>query len=83
MIKGCVLILLKEYSSVRSIINITINEEGLDRNNGFSKTYFPADNSTKTRTPIPSDIIKEVQTLSRQKDDEIRWLIALIHTICV
>ena len=74
----CINTVKRVFSSVRSIINIAINEEGLDCNNGFSKTYFPVDNSTKTRTPIPSDIIKEVQTLCRQKDDEIRWLVALI-----
>ena len=74
----CINTVKRVFSSVRSIINIAINEEGLDCNNGFSKTYFPIDNSNKTRTPIPSDIIKEVQTLCRQKDDEIRWLVALI-----
>ena len=66
------------FSSVRSIVNITISEEGLDCSNGFSNTYFPQDNSSTTRKPFPSDIIKEVQILCRQKDDEIRWLLALI-----
>ncbi len=74
----CINTVKRVFSSVRSIVNITISEEGLDCSNGFSNTYFPQDNSSTTRKPFPSDIIKEVQFLCRQKDDEIRWLVALI-----
>ena len=47
------------FSSIRSIVNIAISEEGLDCNNGFSKTYFPQDNNSKTRKPLPLNVIKE------------------------
>ena len=60
------------FSSVRSIVNIAISEEGLDCNNGFSKTYFPQDNNSKTRKPLPLNVIKELQLLCKKKDDEIR-----------
>mgnify|MGYP000579235914 CR=1 FL=1 len=66
------------FSSVRSIVNIAISEEGLDCNNGFSKTYFPQDNNSKTRKPLPLNIIRELQILCKKKDDEIRWLFALL-----
>ena len=66
------------FSSVRSIVNIAISEEGLDCNNGFSKTYFPQDNNSKTRKPLPLNVIKELQLLCKKKDDEIRWLFALL-----
>ena len=66
------------FSSVRSIINIAIREEGLDCSNGFSNTYFPEDNSTQSRNPLPLEVIYKVQCLCKEKDDEIRWLIALI-----
>ena len=66
------------FSSVRSIVNIAISEVGLDCNNGFSKTYFPQDNNSKTRKPLPLNVIKELQLLCKKKDDEIRWLFALL-----
>ena len=66
------------FSSVRSIINISISELGLDCTNGFAKTYFPNDNSTEVRKPLPLDIIKLVQKLCVEKDDEMRWILALV-----
>ena len=35
------------FSSVRSIVNIIISEEGLDCSNGFEGTYFPDIDQTK------------------------------------
>ena len=66
------------FSSVRSIINIAISEEGLDCINGFSKTYFPKDEKPNIRKPIPIDAIKQIQQICYQKDDDLRWLIALL-----
>ncbi len=66
------------FSSVRSIINIAISEEGLDCINGFSKTYFPKDEQPNIRKPIPIDAIKQIQQICYQKDDDLRWLIALL-----
>ena len=66
------------FSSVRSIINITISELGLDCSNGFARTYFPKDNSIESRKPLPIDKIKLVQKLCKDKDDEMRWILALV-----
>jgi len=66
------------FASVRSVVNLTISEEGLDCSNGFSKTYFPQDNHPTIRKPIPVDKIKTIQELCMISDDELRWLIALI-----
>ena len=66
------------FSSVRSIINITISELGLDCSNGFARTYFPRDNSIESRKPLPIDKIKLVQSLCKEKDDEMRWILALV-----
>ena len=66
------------FSSVRSIINITISEFGLDCSNGFARTYFPKDNSIESRKPLPIDKIKLVQKLCKDKDDEMRWILALV-----
>ena len=66
------------FSSVRSIINISISELGLDCSNGFARTYFPRDNSIESRKPLPIDKIKLVQKLCKDKDDEMRWILALV-----
>ena len=66
------------FSSVRSIINISISELGLDCSNGFARTYFPKDNSIESRKPLPIDKIKLVQKLCKDKDDEMRWILALV-----
>ena len=66
------------FSSVRSIINISISELGLDCSNGFARTYFPKDDSIQSRKPLPIDKIKLVQKLCKDKDDEMRWILALV-----
>ena len=66
------------FASVRSVVNLTISEEGLDCSNGFSKTFFPKDNHPSIRKPIPVDKIKTIQEVCMISDDELRWLIALI-----
>ena len=66
------------FSSIRAIINLAIAEEGLECTNAFAKTYFPEDDSNKLRQPVPLEDIKKVQSLCRDIDDEMRWLISLI-----
>ena len=66
------------FSSIRAIINLAIAEEGLDCSNAFAKTYFPDDDNAQSRQPISIQDIKKVQSLCRETDDEMRWLIALI-----
>ena len=66
------------FSSVRSIVNLVISEEGLDCSNGFAKTYFPKDSQTFIRKAIPNEKIKVIQSICFENDDELRWLVALI-----
>ena len=44
----------------------------------FSKTYFPDYDNAQSRQPISIQDINKVQSLCRDIDDEMRWLIALI-----
>ena len=69
------------FASVRAIINLAISEEGFDCSNAFAKTYFPNDDNAQSRQPIPAEDIKKVQSLCKDIDDEMRWLIALISDI--
>ena len=66
------------FSSVKAIINLTIQEHGLDINNPFSKTYMPEIDDKQYRQSIPTETIKHIQSLCREYDDDLRWLIALL-----
>ena len=66
------------FASVRAIINLAISEEGFDCSNAFAKTYFPDDGNAQSRQPISAEDIKKVQSLCKDIDDEMRWLIVLI-----
>ena len=66
------------FSSVRAIINLAFNEQGLSGQNGFAGTYFPDNLTSKKRKPIPLEDIRVIQQVCRKMDDDLRWLIALI-----
>ncbi|MDC1375930.1 tyrosine-type recombinase/integrase, partial [bacterium] len=66
------------FSSIRSIINLSISEEGINCINAFSKTYMPDKNEIDIRKTIPTKDIKHIQSLCEEKDDDLRWLIALL-----
>jgi len=66
------------FSSIRSIINLSISEEGINCINAFSKTYMPDKENADIRKPIPTKDIKHIQSLCIKNDDDLRWLIALL-----
>ena len=68
----------RNFSTIRSIINLCIQEHGLDCKNAFSRVYLPDLNDSKKRKPIPIENIKQIQQDYKLKDDEARWLVAFI-----
>ena len=66
------------FSSVKAIINLTIQEHGLNINNPFSKTYMPEIEDKQYRESISTEAIKHIQSLCREYDDDLRWLVALL-----
>ena len=66
------------FGTIRSIINLGINEYGLSCNNGFSKIYLPAETHTNSRKAIPISNIRNIQSVCHELDDDLRWLIGLI-----
>ncbi len=66
------------FSSVRSIINITKTEYGIEGQNAFSRTYWPETDDSETRKPLPIDLIRKIQSICKETDDDLRWLVALI-----
>ena len=61
-----------------AVINISINEIGINMINPFSGTFIPDDNKKKTRLPIPIENIRNIQAECKNLNDDNRWLIALI-----
>jgi integrase len=68
----------RNFATIRSVINLAIQENGLDCRNAFSKVYLPDLDDAKKRKPIPVENIKEIQQECMSIDDEARWLVALI-----
>jgi len=67
----------RNFSTIRSIINLTITEQGLDCINAFARTYMP-DAERQKRLPIPIDCIKSIQADCHDADDDMRRLVALL-----
>jgi integrase len=67
----------RNFSTIRSIINLTISEQGLDCGNAFSRTFMP-EQDRQRRLPIPIDCMKAIQSDCRHIDDDMRWLVALL-----
>jgi integrase len=68
----------RNFATIRSVINLCIQEHGLDCKNAFSKVFLPDLDDAKRRKPIPTDVIREIQQECMSIDDEARWLVALI-----
>ena len=66
------------FASVRSIINLTMREHGIEGSNAFSGTFMPDRGDASTRRPIPADKLRTIQKRCQTTDDEPRWLVALI-----
>ncbi len=65
------------FSTIRAVFTLTIQEEGLNCNNAFAKTFLPSDERPKRKSISPEDI-KRVQKICLDIADERRLLVALI-----
>ena len=68
----------RNFAYIKSIINLCIQEHGLDCKNAFSRVYLPDLDDSKKRKPIPIENIRQIQRDCMDADDEARWLVALI-----
>ena len=66
------------FSSVKSIVNLAIREQGLTVTNDFSGTFIPDDGAKQLRISIPTGALQRVQLDCQNLDDEARRLISLI-----
>ena len=60
------------FSSIKAVVNLIIQEYGLDINNPFSKTYMPEIEAKQYRESISTEAIKHIQSLCREYDDDLR-----------
>ena len=67
----------RNFSTIRSIIDLTISEQGFDCGTAFSRTFMPKEDR-KRGLPIPIDCIRVIQSDYHHMDDDIRWLVALL-----
>ena len=65
------------FGTVRAVINLTIQEHGLDCRNAFANIYMPRQTEDK-RQPIPKHEIIQIQKTCLEIGDERRLVIALI-----
>jgi len=63
---------------LKAVVNLCVQEEGLDINNPFSKVYIPHDESQSKRHSLTTEQIRRLQQECRARDDSLRWLAALI-----
>ncbi len=66
------------FSIIRAIINLSIQEHGLECKNAFAKRYIPDLEDSIQRMPIPLETIKVIQQECMKINDPNRWLIALL-----
>ena len=57
----------RNFSTIRSIINLCIQEHGLDCKNAFSRVYLPDLDDSKKRKPIPIENIRQSSKTAEKK----------------
>ena len=68
----------RNFEVVRSVFNVSAKEVGLDIANPFSRVILSSAPPGRKRRPIPLNDVWKIQQLCYAKDDDIRWLIALL-----
>ena len=66
------------FSSVKAIVNLAINELGVDSKNAFAGVYLASRGDAKKRKPLSNDSLKHLQNACIEADDDLRWLVAMI-----
>ncbi len=67
----------RNFSTVRSVINLSISENGINCVNPFSRTFMPETEKGK-RHPIPLETVKSIREECLKENDEMRWIILML-----
>jgi len=68
----------RNFECIRAIWNFAARENGISDRNPFANMNYGNGAAAVKRMPVPIDDIRRVQQLCYQRDDDIRWLIALL-----
>ena len=68
----------RNFECIRAIWNFAARENGVSDPNPFANMNYGNGAAAVKRMPIAIDDIRKVQQLCYQRDDDIRWLIALL-----
>ena len=66
------------FGTVRSVINFAAAEIGITLTNPFARVYHDRKAGVEEREPLTVADVRAIQTKCREKDDEARWLVALV-----
>jgi len=66
------------FSSVKAIVNLAINELGVESKNPFAGVYLASRDDAKKRKPLSNNSLKHLQNACMEADDDLRWLVAMI-----
>ena len=68
----------RNFECIRAVWNFAAREHGIDGTNPFANMNYGSAKAPKKRLAMPIANIRAVQTLCRNADDDIRWLIAVL-----
>lgn len=66
------------FGTVRAVTNFAASEQGLNLNNLFAGVYYDRAAGVSDRISVPADTIATVQAKCRGRDDDLRWLVAMV-----
>ena len=66
------------FGTVRSVFNFAAAEIGITVSNPFAGVYYDRHAGVEDRQPLPVETIRSLQSLCRDQDDDLRWLVALV-----
>ena len=66
------------FGTIKAITTFAANEHGLTLVNPFVGVYFDTNAGATTRQPIPVEDIRVIQKNCFDRDDDMRWLVALV-----
>lgn len=66
------------FGTVRSVFNFAAAEIGIMISNPFAGVYYDRQAGVEDRQPLPVEMIRSLQALCREEDDDLRWLVAMV-----
>jgi len=66
------------FSGIKAVINLVIQEHGLECKNAFARIYLSSNTDAKKRHAVTPSNMAKIKAECLALDDDIRWLVAII-----